>query len=1274
MSEWNYFVTTQRPTVVTHALGQLRLWSHEPVALAVARATRLEVYRIAADSKNLELIHGTTVHGRVAALLPLERQGPNNMDLLLLCTAKRQLVVLAGASTRTRVSAVANIEGTRCHGASAVGDDGWCLQSVAFASLQVAAGQLVDHEPLATVDQRSRLAVFHLYEGLLTIVSLASVYGFTQGEAPVQPLDLSSVERGVVHVRVADIRIMDIAMLDDPVTDEQAPAVPCGGLARDDTHAAWTAEPRLASLHANGEGKRLLSVWRLNSRTKSLVSDPASAWSSTSLPDASGATCLEPVPAAAGGGMLVLGGGIVLYLNGGGRCLAAAKGGPCEVAAVALATRGVSILGFRPERHGLLRWVLAGEAGDLWILTLQAANDASARFPAALVWYHVGLVSPPRALAMLGAGERLFVGSVVGDSQLIRFTPDGIVGSDTVVGNSIVVDDVLESLGPVVDFCVEDTEGHGHSQIVTCSGVGRTGSLRLVRVGIGFNEVSSSIDVGAVTNMWTLSTSGMPDLLALSVWGGTRIFMFSWDSGPNRINPDDECFADVELNECVAPGLCLIHESLLVCEASGVLQVVRSGVQLASRDTLIPVATWKPPEGSFIQIAAPAPDLVGKACPGVILGFLDGELLLLSAIKSDRGATTLDLQARWRVSSEAACLHVGHHFVVAGLWSRELNVLRLQGCGSNVITSRHAQALPADIVPRSTTLARFSGRLMLLVGLADGRLLTFRIDDMSGELVCVEAVRLGIQAPRLVLFQSERCSTQFVFATGDRPTIIHASAVAGQLEYSAVNSGHVTCVAGLGACDGMPRLAGCLAFVSEKRLCLGRLEEIQRVHVRSVALGESPLKVSYHRRANVFAVACDASLSTASERREGTIEGASVQLVQAHSLEVTQKLRMRPDEHIGAMCVASIGGSDYLAVGTATIVSGEPEPERGRVLLYSAQMGADDGAKDTDFFLSSSLVVSGAVYALLPFGDLLLGSVNNRVVAWRLAGAANSLETLCTYDANVVSIHLQAMGSWVLVGDLMRSATLLRYRADAAVPFFEEVARDVGTAWLTATTMLDPQTFLCSDDCHNIFTLKLGERSSDSPFTSVASGVADEEGRRNEISGATDVGADRTLHPHCGSRLLRVGQLHTGEFINRLQRAALIERPAIPAGRQCDSFGFDSPSMVQTVWASVDGSLGVIVSLRGQAEFSRMNLLQDAILHESMGLAGLPHKNWRDCVGEWGQNVASKGFIDGDLIESMQELPQEVQRLIVERLQSMGMTRSDIDGLLGDLREISQLH
>jgi len=79
----------------------------------------------------------------------------------------------------------------------------------------------------------------------------------------------------------------------------------------------------------------------------------------------------------------------------------------------------------------------------------------------------------------------VFIGSTYGDSQLVRLKAD----KDPETGQFVELLESYTNLGPIVDFVVVDTEKQGQGQVITCSGAYKDGSLRLIRNGIGLNEV-----------------------------------------------------------------------------------------------------------------------------------------------------------------------------------------------------------------------------------------------------------------------------------------------------------------------------------------------------------------------------------------------------------------------------------------------------------------------------------------------------------------------------------------------------------------------------------------------------------------------------------------------------------------------------------------------------------------------------------------------------------------------------------------------------------------
>lgn len=74
--------------------------------------------------------------------------------------------------------------------------------------------------------------------------------------------------------------------------------------------------------------------------------------------------------------------------------------------------------------------------------------------------------------------------------------------------------------------------------------------------------------------------------------------------------------------------------------------------------------------------------------------------------------------------------------------------------------------------------------------------------------------------------------------------------------------------------------------------------------------------------------------------------------------------------------------------------------------------------------------VKGGVFALVAFQGKLLAAVNNKVQLFKWsAGADASLRELtpeCGYHGHILVAYMEARGDFIIVGDIMKSVTLLR--------------------------------------------------------------------------------------------------------------------------------------------------------------------------------------------------------------------------------------------------------
>jgi len=397
-----------------------------------------------------------------------------------------------------------------------------------------------------------------------------------------------------------------------------------------------------------------------------------------------------------------------------------------------------------------------------------------------------------------------------------------------------------------------------------------------------------------------------------------------------------------------------------------------------------------------------------------------------------------------------------------------------------------------------------------------------------------------------------------------------------------------------------------------------------------------------------------------------------MQFVHGKSLEVVQSFKFQPHEQVSALTAAIFEGDpcEYLVVGTAHVCRDEPEPLHGRILVYANKVSPTTACKCA-YALVSEMDVPGAVYALETFKGALLGTVNNRVIMWRWS--SNRLESICGYSGGIIAVYLQVLNDSIMVGDLMRSASILNYvEKDNALV---EVARDTSSAWLTSISMLSENLFLCADDAHNIFTLQRG-----SPAAAGASGSAAAAGTASGGYPPTGLG----VHPGGAddSQLERVGQMHMGEFVNRIHRAKLVEHPvavvddlAAGGSKNAENDSRFIP-LTQVVWASVDGAIGLMASLPSEREFARLSIIQDCIFPDQVQslVEGLPHGEWRDYWGESQGSLPHKGFIDGNLLESVLEMPKSAQQALVDRLRARNVVMEGVNGLVREIEAYARLH
>ena len=140
----------------------------------------------------------------------------------------------------------------------------------------------------------------------------------------------------------------------------------------------------------------------------------------------------------------------------------------------------------------------------------------------------------------------------------------------------------------------------------------------------------------------------------------------------------------------------------------------------------------------------------------------------------------------------------------------------------------------------------------VVVSLADGPVVYYLLDPEQGLLYERKKVALGTKPTTLTICQrtdfsststnstSNDLSTQrtVLFACSDRPSVISSSN--NKLVFSAVNLREIVCM-----CSFHSEFYGAsLTLVTDMGVILGRIDDIQKLHVRALTLGEPARRIA----------------------------------------------------------------------------------------------------------------------------------------------------------------------------------------------------------------------------------------------------------------------------------------------------------------------------------------------------------------------------------------------------------------------------------------------
>ncbi|EEC79792.1 hypothetical protein OsI_21216 [Oryza sativa Indica Group] len=916
-------------------------------------------------------------------------------------------------------------------------------------------------------------------------------------------------------------------------------------------------KPTIVVLYQDNKDARHVKTYEVALKDKDFVEGP---WSQNNLDN--GAGLLIPVPAPLGG-VIIIGEETIVYCNANS-----------TFRAIPIKQSIIRAYG-RVDPDGS-RYLLGDNAGILHLLVLTHERE---RVTGLKIEY-LGETSIASSISYLDNGV-VYVGSRFGDSQLVKLNLQADPN-----GSYVEVLERYVNLGPIVDFCVVDLDRQGQGQVVTCSGAFKDGSLRVVRNGIGINE-QASVELQGIKGLWSLKSSFNDPYdmyLVVSFISETRFL---------AMNMEDE------LEETEIEGFDAQTQTLFCQNAINdlLIQVTANSVRLVSCTSRELVDQWNAPEGFSVNVASANASQVLLATGGghlVYLEIKDSKLVEVKHIQLEHEISCVDLNPigeNPQYSSLAA----------VGMWT-DISVRILSLPDLELIRKEN---LGGEIVPRSVLLCTLEGVSYLLCALGDGHLFSFLLNASTGELTDRKKVSLGTQPISLRTFSSK--GTTHVFASSDRPTVIYSSNK--KLLYSNVNLKEVNHMCPFNTAA----IPDSLAIAKEGELSIGTIDDIQKLHIRTIPLNEQHVAFAIRNVQDTSVLQLQHNQTSIEES-----ETHFVRLLDHQTFEFLSIYQLDQYEHGCSIisCSFSDDNNVYYCVGTAYVLPEENEPSKGRILVFAVEDGR--------LQLIVEKETKGAVYSLNAFNGKLLAAINQKIqlYKWMLReDGSHELQSECGHHGHILALYTQTRGDFIVVGDLMKSISLLVYKHEESA--IEELARDYNANWMSAVEMLDDEIYIGAENNYNIFTVR---KNSDA--------ATDEERGRLEV----------------------VGEYHLGEFVNRLRHGSLVMR--LP-----DSEMGQIPTVI---FGTINGVIGIIASLPHE-QYVFLEKLQSTLVKFIKGVGNLSHEQWRSFHNDKKTSEA-RNFLDGDLIESFLDLSRNKMEEVAK---GMGVP---VEELSKRVEELTRLH
>ncbi|OAF69591.1 DNA damage-binding protein 1 [Intoshia linei] len=894
----------------------------------------------------------------------------------------------------------------------------------------------------------------------------------------------------------------------------------------------------------------------------------------------------------------------------------------------------------------------------------------------------LGKTAVAETIAFLG-NYYIFIGSRIGNSEIIK-----IKTNTDYSGCYIEKIEEMENLAPIVDMCFISATHCGLDKILACCGSHQHGSLKLITNGIGLNN-KKIIETSHLKYLWVIqckkkfksiqSEFKEPDPKKVRQGNEEFKFIISYPYSTRVIHVTENNYNIVHL-DCINEN----EETIKFFHIENAVYVIQTCSTISLINISLDLVITKI-EHNYIDACSVLNHELAFSNEGSILNFYE--------IRDEEMAKINSIVVKDLSICHISLIHNDYlnTLVFTSFWEEDyLNIY-----SSSLVLLQSFNYSNTSFVNCLIDI-NFSNQKYLFISFGNGSLSYYEIteDEQDIKLSGERLVNVGTRAALMYKFKNQ--SSECIFVTGDRPTIIVFSS--GRIYFSHVELQDIVDVV------VMPFYHNCsdyFAFAYSDGIQISRIDKIQKLHTLSLNLGESPRRIAYAEKTNCLCLlsyrlendkhACpnfhnpietlepvvipksckffdrNEKYHAKVRKRNVTVndqlqclyesqaqienddlskETHSVTLINSHTFEIASTLRLPNREH--GLSVISIQfkneKNQFFVVGTAIFSVDSPEPLDGRLLILKCEGSLE---------LISSIDTTGAVACLASVEGKLVAAVSNKIEVYNWVN--NSLKKECVFTETVVALYLKTYNNLILVGDVLQSVILLEYNPTTCT--LKEIGREFKSEWLTAVEIFDEKNFLASESSCNIKSFR---RKRFDPYLDCYIDEDDEINHRIMPLPNAKV----KFGPDVFVKMLKSeGRMHMGSQINVFRKGSLIS---------CQPQSVIDVSKI-IMFGTVCGMIGIIVNITKE-QFLLLEKLQSK-LSENTSIGNITHKSWRSTYSDMRKPREIENYIDGDFVETvLSSSNSKLNQIFSEIFDPESIKKGEDTKLLRLITDLSQLH